>query len=93
MSALLKSLDRLGTLVVKDIKRRYTQRNRNGHECQLSVGEDEKDIGAKMIMAINHRQSSRAVLIPTMMGGQMMLVPRPEHGGGVDWPTSIPAKE
>lgn len=33
------------------------------------------------------------VLVPMMIGSQMVLIPRPEGGRSLDWPTSIPAKE
>lgn len=33
------------------------------------------------------------VLKPTMIGPHMILIPRPEHGGGADWPESMPGIE
>lgn len=30
------------------------------------------------------------ILIPTMAGSHMVLMPRPENGGSTNWPESIP---
>jgi hypothetical protein len=59
-------------------------------KSEKSVSPVVRDTGRKVV---NRRQSPHCVLVPTMIGSHMILVPRPEHGGGVDWPTSIPALE
>jgi hypothetical protein len=37
-----------------------------------------------------HLNKNSSVLKTTMIGPHMILIPRPEHGGGADWPESVP---
>jgi hypothetical protein len=68
----------------------YLSKNGNGHHASVAAGRE--DVGREEPLPASRRQST-GVLIPMMVGSQMILAPRSEHGVGLDWPRSIPAKE
>jgi hypothetical protein len=93
MLGLLKKADKPAAPVVEDADCGRTRQGENGNGHRSPEPEDRKKSGAKETPAANHRRLPHHVLVLTMSGPHMVLVPRPEHGGGVDWPGPIPAKE
>ena len=59
-----------------------------------------KDLDERVVQAIKgqgetqrktfRRHSARSVLVPTMVGSMMILVPRREDSGQMDWQETIP---
>jgi hypothetical protein len=68
----------------------YLKKNGNGHQAAVDTCADD---GGQPAALVERRPQSHGVLVPMMLGSQMVLMPRSEHGVVADWPRSIPTKE
>jgi hypothetical protein len=68
----------------------YLKKNGSGHQA-AAMNTCADDSGEAV--PVERRPRNYGVLVPMMVGSQMILMPRSEHGVIADWPRSIPAKE
>jgi hypothetical protein len=77
--------------VFDELAQRYLSTNGSGNQTSTALdtcGNDEVQTPPTAC-----RQAAPSVLVPMMIGSQMILTSRSEQGVRPDWPTSIPAKE
>lgn len=65
-------------------------KKRNGH-VPPALGETHNGHQAPDPRVL--RRPGQCVLVPTVVGSMVVMVPRHESGTGLDWPTSIPPLE